>query len=732
VAASRRRARRALLLGAGVGLIGLGCSLAPPVLELDESIGLAALFTARGPQPPPADIAVVSISRDSATAVGQTPNLGEWPRTLHADLIEALAKAGAAAIVFDVLFERPREPKDDARLAAAVRSAGNVVLLEGVRSDDRSDASGAVRAVVEQRIPPLPELKDGALATAPFTLPVVPIRVGQFWTFGRGADGTASLPAVAVQAYLRDELPAFEALLLRLRPALAAPLQAAAESPELQSRMRALRGILQADPAIVGEARAALDRTAPDAAALVVMLDLYGGPNSRYLNYYGPPRTIRTLSYDRVIREPRELEVAGKTVFVGFSEPRQPEQRDAFYSVFSQRSGVNLSGVEIGATAFANLLERRSIAPLAMPLHLGLVVLWGFCIGAALACFSAGRATALALLAAAAYCAVVWLAFESSVWLPALVPLGVQIPAALIALAVLQQRDLAAERTRIRTALGYYVPASMVGKLAEQSMSVESDRALLHGTCLFTDAEHYTTVSEALRPDELAALINAYFAALFSVVERYGGFVSDTSGDSMVAVWTTALPDPASRASACAAAVELLRAVDDFNRDRGNLRLPTRVGLESGEVLLGNVGASQRFGYRAIGDIVNTAARIQGLNAQLGTRLLVSGDTLLGVAGCAARDLGRFVLRGKTTAVRVHEPLATLPRDWDVERLIGLFSTALREFEAQRWSAAEQAFDAVLQRYPSDGPSAYYRDVSRRHAIDPPRHWAGAISVLTK
>jgi adenylate cyclase len=585
---------------------------------------------------------------------------------------------------------------------------------------------------VEHRIPPLPELKDGALATAPFTLPVVPIRVGQFWTFGRGAGDTASLPAVAIQAYLRGQLPAFHALLLRLRPALAGPLRAAAELPELQSQMRALRGIIQSNPAIIGEASAALDPTAPDAAALEVMLDLYGGPSSRYLNYYGPPRTIRTLSYDRVLREARTLDLAGKVLFVGFSERRQPEQRDSFYSVFSQRSGANLSGVEIGATAFANLLERRSIVPLVMPLHLGLVLLWGFCIGAALAWFSAGRAAALALLAAAGYCAAVWLAFESAVWLPLLVPLGVQIPAALIALAVLQQRDLAAQRTRVQRALGYYVPASMVGKLAEQSVSVETDRALLHGTCLFTDAEHYTTVSEALRPEELAALINEYFAALFRVVERYGGFVSDTSGDSMVAVWTTALPDAASRASACAAAVDILQAVADFNRDRGPRRLPTRVGLESGEVLLGNVGASQRFEYRAIGDIVTTAARIQGLNAQLGTRLLVSGDTLIGVDGCAARDLGRFVLRGKTTAVRVHEPLATLPRDWDIERLTGLFSAALQEFEAQRWSLAERAFGAVLQRYPDDGPSAYYRDISGRYALDPPPHWAGAINVLTK
>jgi adenylate cyclase len=724
--------RRAVLLGAGVGLLGLVCTAIPRVLELDESIGLAALFAVRGPLPPPAEVAVVSISRDAAAAVGQTPNLYEWPRTLHADLIDALAAAGAAAIVFDIRFEEPHGDAGDERLAAAVRAAGNVVLLEGVRTDAREDASGEVGAIVERRIPPLPELEAGALATAPFTLPVVPIRVSQFWTFGRAAGDTASLPAAAVQAYLRADLPAFYGLLQRARPALAPTLRAAAERPGLASEMRAIRGIVRRDPALVAAARAALDRTAPNAAALEVLLDLYGGRDSRYLSYYGPPRTIRTLPYDRVLRQARELDVAGKVLFVGFSELRQPEQRDSFYSVFSQRSGANLSGVEIGATAFANLLERRSVAPLSMPAHLGLVLLLGLCIGAALPWLTTGRAAAAAALAAAGYFGAAWLAFESHVWLPLLVPIGVEIPVALIALAVLQQRDLAAHRARIQTALGYYVPAATVRKLAERSVSLEADRTLVHGTCLYTDAEHYTTVSEALRPDELAALINEYFAALFQVVERYGGFVSDTSGDSMVAVWTTASPDAALRASACAAAVELLDAVEDFNRGRGDRRLPTRVGLESGEVLLGNVGASQRFEYRAIGDIVNTAARIQGLNTQLGTRLLVSGDTLADVSGFAARDLGRFVLRGKTAAVRVHEPLAALPRDWDLGRLTELFASALHEFEARRFRAAERAFEAVVERYPADGPSLYYRSLSGRYAADPPRSWTGAVTIATK
>ena len=179
-------------------------------------------------------------------------------------------------------------------------------------------------------------------------------------------------------------------------------------------------------------------------------------------------------------------------------------------------------------------------------------------------------------------------------------------------------------------------------------MSAVANRQLLHGTCLFTDAEEYTTVSEALRPEELAGLMNDYYQAMFRVVERHGGMVSDTSGDSMVALWATTTPDSTSRIKACRAALEIVEAVAEFNLGRGGSQLPTRVGLESGEVLLGNIGAEQRFEYRAIGDhIVNTASRLQGLNRLLRTRVLVSAATVAGAPGLVTRNVGVFLLRGK-------------------------------------------------------------------------------------
>jgi adenylate cyclase len=342
-------------------------------------------------------------------------------------------------------------------------------------------------------------------------------------------------------------------------------------------------------------------------------------------------------------------------------------------------------------------------------------------------------ALSLAAFAAAIYAAAAYWAFSAhAVWLPVLVPLFVQVPTAALVAVCLNYVQLARQRERVQVALGYYVPRAVVNRLAEQSVSEAADRQLLHGTCLFTDAEAYTTVSEALRPEALAALMNDYYRVMFAVVQRHGGIVSDTAGDSMVALWATAKPDADSRTRACHAALEIVDAVAEFNRDRGGMQLPTRVGLESGEVLLGNIGAEQRFEYRAIGDIVNTASRLQGLNALLGTRVLVSDATAVGTPGLVTRNLGAFLLRGKKTPIRVHEPVGfAAASDGAREPLFASFAAALEQFESQRWSDAARAFADILGQFPGDGPSVFYAGLSADYERQP-RPWTGAISITVK
>jgi adenylate cyclase len=729
--------RRPLVLGVVLGVAGLIVGLLPAVLGLEETLGLRLLFAVRGPLAPPEEVLIVGISRDAARAVGQTTELDTWPRDLHAQVLDRLAADGASAVAFDLMFHERRPGPGDELFAAAIERAGNVVLVEETRSEV-VPLGGGLQGLRETYTPPLPELEAAALGSAPFVLPTRPISVGQFWTFGRASDDRPALAVVAVQAHLLLHYEDFVGLVEGARPGTTADwpqTQAAVqERRKLELTMTAIRRAFLADGKLRAAAQRELERgsySATVARSLQVLLDLYAGAGSRFVNFYGPARSVPTLPYDRALAGSGDFGVAGKVLLVGLSEPRQPEQQDDFISVFSQNTGENLSGVELGATAVANLLEQRALTPLPLPLHAALIGALGVAFGALVGRWTMLRAAGAAALAGALYFGVAYWQFTSSyLWLPLLVPLFVQLPASVGTAVWWSYRDVAAQRERVRTALGYYVPQSLVRGLTEQTLSPGANRQLLHGTCLVTDAENYTAVAERLSPAQLGALVNDYYQAIFRIVQEYGGEVSDTAGDSMVAVWASSRPDAGARLRAAQASVAILGAVAEFNRAHADSPLPTRVGLESGELLLGNIGAEQRYEYRAVGDIVNTASRVQGLNPTLGTRVLISATTLAGV-DFPARDVGTFLLRGKRLPVRVLEPIVGTGCALD-DGGLAAFAAALAALRRGAWRDAHEGFTALVVRFPGDGPSAYYAALSQAMREDPPATWTGAVQMTVK
>ena len=728
--------RRLVALGGVLAVLGLVASWLPVISTLEQELGLGLLFAVRGPLPSPTEVAVVGVSRDAARAVGQTTELDTWPRNLHADLLERLAAGGASTVAFDLTFHERRPGNGDELFAASIEKAGNVLLLEWTDSDVKVLGRFG-EAFFETRRPPLPELKAAALGSAPFVLPTVPVEVGQFWTFGRASDDMPALPVVALQAHLLPHYEDFVALVEHARPGATAgwpQTRAAVQAGhELEMTMTAIRRTFLNDAGLGAAAKRELERgkySAPARSALRALLDLYSGPGSRFLNFYGPARSVRTLPYDEALNG-AEGGVAGALLIVGLSEPRQPEQQDDFISVFSQNTGVNLSGAELGATAVANLLEGRTLAPLSLPLQGALIVALGLAFAFVVGRVTIAHAAAAAALAGALYFgAAYWQFMSYYLWLPLVVPLLVQLPVSFATAVWWSYRELAAQRERVRTALGYYVPRSLVSRLTEQTLTPGADRQLLYGTCLVTDAESYTSVSERLPPADLAALMNDYYQAVFHVVQAHGGEISDTAGDSMVAVWASGKPDAGARLRAARASLAILDAVEAFNRAHADTPLPTRVGLETGEMVLGNIGGEQRYEYRAVGDIVNTASRIQGLNPLLGTRVLLSATTLAGV-DLPARDVGTFLLRGKRLPVGVFEPIAEGGCRLD-GRSIEEFAAALDAFRRGDWPAAQDGFAALAARFPGDGPSRYYDALSSAMRQAPPASWTGIVRITAK
>ncbi len=728
-------ARRVATLGVGVAVVGVVLSAVPAVLEVEESLGLGWLFAARGPLGPPPEVVIVSLSADSADTLGTSRAVDEWPRARHGELIDRLMDGGAAAIAFDVMFTQPRldDPEGDRILAGAVERSGAVILAERVAEVYKDGFIG------EERVPPIEPLRSRALATAPFMLPLVPVRVSQSWAFGRAGD-TPSLPSAVLHAYALATHDRLLQLLAAVRPALAPKLETlgldAARTQGLQHVMRQLRTAFRIDPTLADDVRAALGPN--EDRRLHALIDLYGGGRSRYLNFYGPPRTILTLPYHQVLNmDSASLRdtMAGRAVFVGFSETRRAEQQDDFVAVFSNRSGHRAAGVEIGATMFANMLRGESIQPLPLLLHVAVVAVWGVVVAAAALLFRGFIPVAAGLGLAALFAAASHHLFASyQLWGPLVVPLGVQLPAALLVGLSWNHAVLRTQRERVGAALGYYVPADVVARLAKESLRPHANRELVFGTCLVTDAEQYTTLSELLHPTQLGELMDAYYEALVDVVHRHGGVVSDIGGDSMIAVWPATGSVETTRVAAARAALEVLAAVEAFNRERVHDELPTRIGLDSGQLLLGNVGASVRGEYRAVGDIVNTAARLQGLNRLIGSRVLLSAAAADGVEGCVFRPLGEFLLVGKRTPVAVLELRALADTaDPGLFELDAAFATALARFRAGDFAAAHAAFAALAERYPKDRASRFFADQSAVRAERPPeRGWDGVVQVTVK
>lgn len=245
-------------------------------------------------------------------------------------------------------------------------------------------------------------------------------------------------------------------------------------------------------------------------------------------------------------------------------------------------------------------------------------------------------------------------------------------------------------------------------------------------------AERYTALSERLAPQDLHGVLNHYYGTLFEPVRRRGGFISDVVGDAMLALWAAADVDPRQRRQSCEAALEIL-SVESRDRLAGvKTVLPTRIGLHCGKMVLGNVGAGGRYEYRAVGDIVNTAQRIEMANKSLGTRLLASAEVLEGLETLFLfREMGCFALPGKHRPLVLYEVLDTAQQSATlVERRCLYFSTGLAAFQIQDWYQARQIFQRLLGELGEDGPARFYLRLCEEYVTNPPaKSWDGVVRL---
>ncbi|MGI9418044.1 MAG: CHASE2 domain-containing protein [Geminicoccaceae bacterium] len=686
----------------------------PLALSVEEDLGLSLLFRTRGPVPSPGDVAIVTLDRSSAAELGLPEQIRDWPRRYHAQLIDRLVAGNAALIAFDVNFHQARDAEDDAALAQAIARAGRVILFEHTRASYQEvvseDDEVTIGAIIEYRRPPLPAFADAAIATAPFPLPKVPASVSQFWTFKPGIDYHATLPAVAMQLSTADAMSALIEQIGNVDSTASMQSSAASDGVcGITEQMIEVRRWFQSNPA------KAVHIAEQGSAAFEPLLRLYRGPDAHYLNYYGPPGQFDLISFASIVgdeRSPGDLDVTGKAVFVGQVELEDQQRDDDFLTAFSSADGVNISGVEIAATAYANLLHGGLIKPTPRVLSWMALLLFGLLAGLTASLLPVRIVLPAALGLAALYGLGAYLLFaRADLWSPLVLPLGLQLPAGVLAGLLVQYRVAQTARRNLSNAIRYYLPARVTSHLDESPFDPDFANETIYGACLVTDAEGFTTISERLKPVELKALLDNYFECLFEPAQRYGGVVTDVVGDGMTCVWTASQPDRACRINLAKASMRIKSLTQAFNREHRPLALPTRMGLHAGPLVIGNVGGAGHLRYTIVGDVVNTAARLEQLNKQLGTYILATDEAILDLeTELLVRPLGAFRLVGKQEPVHISELIG--PAAADRPSRLQLFATALARFQQGNWRGALGAFQTVLSETPEDGPALFYRDLT--------------------
>jgi adenylate cyclase len=290
------------------------------------------------------------------------------------------------------------------------------------------------------------------------------------------------------------------------------------------------------------------------------------------------------------------------------------------------------------------------------------------------------------------------------------------------------------ERQHLRKALGYYVPDEVVDQLAKNIVDIKNSGQMVYGACLFADVAGYTTLSEKMTPQQLSDLMHKYFEATFEPVKKHGGLVVNLKGDSFLAIWKAARAEDGLRRHACRAALDVAKAVHQFNASYENLNLPTRVGVHSGQIFLGNIGAGDHYEYGPTGDTVNTASRMDGLNKHLGTEVLASEETVHQVEGLMTREVGKFLLKGKAQPIVVHELLGHLEEsDEKQKQACAIFADALAAFRRRSWDEAKGKFQRALENWENDGPAHFYIKLCEQYRKTPPEElWEGAIALEEK
>jgi adenylate cyclase len=697
-----------------IGIAGAFFSHTDMGSDFEEEVGLTWLLKFRGPLPPPEDIVLISIDEASAEMLHLPDDPEKWPRSFYAKLIEKINQQNPALIALNIHFGVDREQTSDRMLAQAMSAKKNVILSNYLKQKTLPSQTSIGEIRYEQVIEPTPQFNEAAMGTAPFPIPKSSSTVKEFWAYKHSAGDIPTFPVSIFQYFvIKEAYPEILQLLAQVDPALRATL------PNTFDKLTVKYQTIQ----IFHDIQTAVSKDDSSLKQLKQLVSVSNYPQKTkqllqswlalmnagerlYLNHYGDVGTITTVPFYQALN----TQILGpklfhnKIVMIGYSDSLEPEKQQGFYTAYSKASAKVISPIEIAATAVANLIDQSWLKPMPWHIQALLIFMFGLALSGNYLFFSYKVSLVLSLLLSSVYFASSLYLFSSkNIWLPLAIP-------ALQCFCVLLWESTS-YFFKVRKVSERYLPKEVFAMNARYPDSMDKFGTLMKGVCMATDAGQYTTLSETIGPSLLHKLMNNYYSVIFPRVKSRNGRISDVIGDAMLAVWASPKNDDKLKINATHAALEIKTALSRFN-ETSDHQLVTRMGLHFGEMRLGNVGASEHYEYRAVGDTVNTATRIEGLNKLLGTRILVSASVIEGLQGFFSRELGTFLLKGKSQPITVFELVATIDDvsslDSQWPRFAVLFSKAYDLFKEKQWQKSLDAFLEIHNSFPTDGPTQFY------------------------
>ena len=610
----------------------------------------------------PKDAVLIYMDEQSHEALNQRLN-APWDRAVHAQLIDRLSAAGARAIVFDIVFSDP----------SVTGPAADEQLAAAIKKSGRVILAAdnvPIDNHTKQIKPPIDPLRDVAAGI-----------------------GSAEVEADS-DLIVRQHTPRGENPISSLSWAAATFVQAPVTKTEANETAQ------------------------------------------RWVNYYGPPGTVPGISYYKAIDPAQSSDdlFNGKIVFVGarvltkFAGERKDEYRNPFSSFLTEamqkEHSLFIAGVEIQATFFLNLWRGDSLRRLSAAGENAIILIVGLLFGFSLVQLRPTLAAMTAVIAIAIVMSGSFFPFKTRlVWFPWLIPC-IQIVIALSWSIVFNSIQLYVQKRLYEQTLRLYLPPKLVKKFSKTREFLKPGAQKQTLTLLFSDIANFTSTSEGMDSDELADMMNNYFQmAVGNCIHKADGTVAKFIGDAIFAFWNA--PDEQQDHALLACRAAMLFHENATQPINGRI-LPTRIGLHTGVANVGNFGSEDRVDYTALGDNVNLASRMEGLNKHLGTFCLMSGTTKSAIGDrMVTRALGSFQLKGFEGLVDVHELVGPVEQAESSRKWRESFAEALNNYEQRNLEFAELGFRQVLDLKPDDGPSKFYLNrISELASQALPDNWA--------